>query len=463
MFFPRPPSGLATSTQGDTILGLQKRQEAFLLFHIDNVAAFKRRLRHLVPQLTTTAEVVRFAEDISSSRQRHPDKLITSVQGLNVAFSALGLAKFGIDVATTFLPDRAFREGMQEDALQHLGDPRGMGGLTSWKDEYKGRHFDGILLLTAPTKPLLDKLVTKTFKGLSRSVTLVSRKDGQVRAPPYSGHEHFGFRDGVTRPTVLGFNDAHRPPGTAACTPSTFFLQPTPTEVEEGKKGWTRDGSFMVFRELQQKVPEFERFSQEVAKEKEIEPEVVAARMVGRWKNGVPLALSPETAQGSLSSDVRLRDDFDYSADLQQEVWYVLRPSISSPSAMTNGGPEVTPEERFSGRTEHERGLLFVCYQASIEQGFQHIQANWLNSNHFPFNNAAEFFEPGQDLIAGQNATQKSGTRTAQGIVPGDPLLPTNTLSAPPFVVPRGGEYFFMPSISGVKYLANLDFEGLYR
>jgi hypothetical protein len=37
-----------------------------------------------------------------------------------------------------------------------------------------------------------------------------------------------------------------------------------------------------------------------------------------------------------------------------------------------------------------------------------------------------------------------------------EPHLPTNTVSAPPFVVPRGGGYFFMPSIPGVKYLAEL-------
>ncbi|GAA5891069.1 hypothetical protein JCM6882_006409 [Rhodosporidiobolus microsporus] len=473
-FFPSPPGGLAFTTQGDTVLGLQKRHEAFLFFHIEEVDDFKRALKqHLVHDLTSTADVVRFDEEIASHRAQHPGKLLDHVRGLNLAFSAMGLAKLGVHVAATFLPDKAFREGQQEDAFQHLGDPRGIGGLTTWKDAYKGRHIDGVFLLTAPTKPALDHLFEKTLKHLSHSITLIKRKDGHVRPPPHAGHEHFGFRDGVTRPSIVGFNDAHRPPGAAACPAGTFFLQPTKEDGEE--KRWTEGGSFMVFRELQQKVPEFERFCQEVAREKEVEPEVIAARTVGRWKNGVPLALSPEMQQGELASDVRLRDGFDFSSDLTQEVCpYAAHVRKANPRKGTfpanletdsyrilrSGiayGSEVTPEERLSGKTEHDRGLFFVCYQSSIEAGFQHIQMNWLNNARFPFNNAAKILEPGQDLIAGQNPAQKGGTRTAQGIKPGDPLLPTNTVSAPPFVVPRGGEYFFMPSIPGVKHLAGLE------
>ena len=37
-------------------------------------------------------------------------------------------------------------------------------------------------------------------------------------------------------------------------------------------------------------------------------------------------------------------------------------------------GPELTEEEKKSGKTIHDRGLLFICYQTSITNGFQFLQ-----------------------------------------------------------------------------------------
>ena len=51
--------------------------------------------------------------------------------------------------------------------------------------------------------------------------------------------------------------------------------------------------------------------------------------------------------------------------------------SIQSRRIMRRGiqfGPEVTEQERREGKTLHERGLLFACYQASITNGFAFIQ-----------------------------------------------------------------------------------------
>ena len=56
---------------------------------------------------------------------------------------------------------------------------------------------------------------------------------------------------------------------------------------------WMRNGSYMVFRRLEQKVPEFRRFVREQAARLGMDPELLAARMVGRWKSGAPLELAP--------------------------------------------------------------------------------------------------------------------------------------------------------------------------
>ncbi|GAA5925473.1 hypothetical protein JCM10213_008798 [Rhodosporidiobolus nylandii] len=486
-FFPlRPHGGLATKVQGDVLLGLQKRHEAFLIFHIDDVDGFKRVLRsHVLDKITSTADVVKAAEEIERYRVSHADGFLEHIRGLNLSFSAMGLAKLGVDVAAAFPDDIAFRVGQQDDALEALGDPRDVGGLSTWRDVWKGalfssssppstelsrpagRRVDGIFLLTAASKHALDKAVGKLLKRLSHTISLVRRKDGTVRPGRQAAHEHFGFLDGVTRPTVVGFNDQHRAPGETA-SPADVFILPA-------SQDWRGNGSFLVVRELQQKVPEFETWCEDMAKSVKpcpVHPNLIAARMVGRWQNGVPLVMSPTLEQGNLASDIRLREDFDFSGDLLGEACpYVAHIRKANPRQGSSAslatvqhrvlrsgiayGPEVGEQEKRKGKTEHDRGLFFVCYQSSIENGFRFIQQSWLNSPRIPVDNAVGSVEPGCDLIAGQRLSEKGGLRTAQGLLPGSPTSPGDKVAVPSFVVPRGGEYFFTPSLDGLKHLAN--------
>ncbi|GAA6036612.1 hypothetical protein JCM8097_001251 [Rhodosporidiobolus ruineniae] len=461
LFFPYPPSGLASSTQGDTLLGLQKRHEAFLFFSVSDADEFKKKAlrEHTIHDITTTADVVRFDEEIRYYRDHHPNGWSDHVRGLNVAFTAAGLAKFGVDIDACFDEHAAFRLGQEKDAKENLGDP--------------------------------------LLKHLAPSIVLIKRRDGVVRPGSQAGHEHFGFRDACTRPTVIGFNDKSRPPGDVGSPTSTFFVAaPSGKDPHAKEKRWMEDGSFMVLRELQQKVPEFEKWCEDtaqMAEGRQVSPELIAARAVGRWKNGVPLALSPDTDyKPDLVNNFRARENFNFSNDLGQENCpYAAHIRKANPRKGTcpthvdteshrilrSGipyGPEVTSEEAAQNRTIHERGLFFVCYQSSIEQGFQFIQKNWLNDPSFPPGNAAKIDRPGEDLIAGQKAVKSlsasgkekaaseieeddgAAVRTVQGIKPGHPQDPLNTVSAPRFVVPRGGEYFFTPSVPGLKYLGGL-------
>ena len=53
------------------------------------------------------------------------------------------------------------------------------------------------------------------------------------------------------------------------------------------------NGSFAVFKVIETDVVGFENFLQ--SNEDKIDPELLVAKMRGRWRNGVPLMLSPET------------------------------------------------------------------------------------------------------------------------------------------------------------------------
>src|SRR5206468_4642261 len=78
---------------------------------------------------------------------------------------------------------------------------------------------------------------------------------------------------------------------------------------------WMRNGSYMVFRRLEQKVPEFRRFVREQAARLGMDPELLAARMVGRWKSGAPIELAPRLDDPRLGRDPDRNNDFDYSDD----------------------------------------------------------------------------------------------------------------------------------------------------
>jgi hypothetical protein len=63
------------------------------------------------------------------------------------------------------------------------------------------------------------------------------------------------------------------------------------------------NGSFMVFRRLNQLVPEFDDFILSSAGALGVDPVLLGARLVGRWKSGAPLALTPSQDDVTLGAD----------------------------------------------------------------------------------------------------------------------------------------------------------------
>jgi Dyp-type peroxidase family len=124
-------------------------------------------------------------------------------------------------------------------------------------------------------------------------------------------------------------------------------------------------------------------------------------------------------------------------------------------------GEELTHQELQEGRTIEDRGLLFVCYQSNIENGFQFIQqsrcprihasictdtiSGWVNEPSFPPKSIA----PGLDALIGQpSPLNNEAVRQLTGT---NPRNPNNELPFGQWVFPNGGEYFFSPSISALK------------
>lgn len=93
-----------------------------------------------------------------------------------------------------------------------------------------------------------------------------------------------------------------------------------------------------------------------------------------------------------------------------------------------------------------ERGLLFVCYQSNLANGYQFIQQRWANDETF-FNNP----NAGLDATIGQSNVDADGQFSMQGLMPANLTRPATFTAINQFVVPKGGEYFFMPSMTALK------------
>jgi hypothetical protein len=87
-----------------------------------------------------------------------------------------------------------------------------------------------------------------------------------------------------------------------------------------------------------------------------------------------------------------------------------------------------------------DRGLVFVCFNASISRQFEGIQAQWLNDG-----NALHLGHDSDFLLGHPLGTGKM-------TVPGE--RPFLLGPQGPFVTTRGGEYLFVPGLKALAALA---------
>jgi Dyp-type peroxidase family len=320
---------------------------------------------------------------------------------------------------------------------------------------------------------------------LGSSVKVVYAEMANVRPGAQRGHGHFGFLDGVSQPGIRGLtppsDPRHRPnqglPGQDLIWPGEFvFGYPGQDPDDPVKTGphpdmaapWMRNGSLMVFRRLEQKVPEFRKFVAHRAVRLGMDRELLAARLVGRWKSGAPLELTPLRDDPSLGGDASRNNDFEYGEDtFERKCPYGAHIRKAYPRDDTGNeaeiqrhriirrgiafGPEVKPGEV---TTRHSRGLMFVCYQTSIERQFEFIQRSYANNPDFIGGKARPgggAVRPGFDPIIGQ--APGGGIRRMDEPYPNFPAGNRRTTLELPnqFVVLTAAAYFFMPSITALR------------
>jgi deferrochelatase/peroxidase EfeB len=187
--------------------------------------------------------------------------------------------------------------------------------------------------------------------------------------------------------------------------------------------------------------------------------ELLAAKMMGRWRSGAPLALCPLHDNAKLGVDPRSNNDFLFKAD--DAIGYKTPPG-SHIRRMNPRDADVAGLARIhrmirrgtsygsplpSGVLEDdgkERGLMFAFVGANLGRQFEFVQSEWMNDSAF-FGGTA-----GKDPVVG--ASDSEGTFD----VPRRPVR-QRLQGLPRFVVTRGGEYCFMPGLRALRWLAELD------
>jgi Dyp-type peroxidase family len=385
---------------------------------------------------------------------------------VNVAFTYAGLRALGVP-AESFAGLDAFMQGMAARASD-LGDLGGS-GPDAWQAGLRDPHV--LVTLTSwDAQPLAagraeqeQELAGDGDSGLA--VSFVQHAATLDRGQ----REHFGFRDGFSQPAIDGAVTGPRD-GEGALTrwgqwrdlklgefvlgfEDEGGLNPVAPAGDLG-----RDATFMVVRKLEQDVPAFRRYVRAQAQLHGRSEDWIGAKMLGRWANGSSLAKYPEAPGPDPAHDRNATNRFRYSDDPAGHACplgaHVRRANprdalgwqsrLSQRHRLLRRGVSYGPplaEGSLEG-DGHERGLMFVCFQSSIERQFEFVQRQWLGDGNV--------FGVGDDRDPLLGRRLDDGTR--EMVIQGS--TPMFLSGLPEFVTVRGGDYFLVPGRAGLAALA---------
>jgi len=274
-----------------------------------------------------------------------------------------------------------------------------------------------------------------------------------------TGFNVFGYRDGFSQPVVEG-SGAESLPGDGRPIKAGEFILGYPSESGHplalpSPEVLGRNGTYVVFRKYHSHVAAFNRYLQDNASTEE-ERELLAAKLVGRWRSGAPLALTPQRDDPALGEDPHRINDFDYGDDprgLNTPLGSHIRrmnPRSTKLEVLSDVNirriirRSTSYGETFSSSSVRDdgqsRGLDFIALGARAIDTVEFLQSEWVNSGNF-----VGLGKEKDPMISLQD-------KTAYFTVPGTP--PRRVHGIQSFNTLLGGEYFFMPSLSALAWLA---------
>jgi Dyp-type peroxidase family len=417
----------------------------YLLFRIDDPRAGRQMLQRLIPYLA------------SASNPANP----IGEAWLSAAFTYQGLKAIGVpqDSLDSFAPE--FQEGMAARAGL-LGDV-GENSPAFWDKPLGTSDVHVLLTALSPDASRRDDLLERARKTYpsNAGVDVIYRHDASLLP---DGREAFGFKDNISNPSVEGSGVPTTNPQERSLKAGEFVLgyfdetgapPPMPRPAVLG-----RNGTYVAFRKLHQRVAAFRQYLRSQSSSVQ-EEELLAAKMVGRWRSGAPLTLSPERDDPTLGADAKRNNDFLYYENDPKGLRcpfgsHVRRANprdafkdemigINRLHRMIRRGTSYGPPlpEGILEDDGAERGLVFTFIGTHLGRQFEFVQTQWINSGTF-------LGAPGEtDPLTGAN------DGTGEFVVPKRPIR-RRLQGLSRFVITRGGEYGFVPSLSALRWLTEL-------
>ncbi|MFF3071580.1 Dyp-type peroxidase [Kitasatospora sp. NPDC057904] len=474
--------------QGDILAGFRKDHQCLLMIGFEDTGMARRWLEVILPEIATTRAVAEYNSAFSAMRRKlkgaDPAGLSAHWTGLSVTYPGLVLLAGATPFPTAVSRPpsfQAFREGPAVRAWQ-VGDI-GAGSPAHWQfGAARNPVVHAVLTLASDDPRRLAAAVARHGSLIAaHEATVVFRQDGATLPGGLRGHDHFGFADGVSQPGVRGFDepDPADPetvlgkPGTGILPASRFVIGVD--EPAEALPRWSIGGSFQVIRRLAQDVagwhaqfgPQLAALKHSGAAPDSADDGWLAARLVGRWPSGTPIARCPGADVPPASGELLGNDlgHADGPNGVRTPRFSHLRKT--SPRDDQSFLPQKDPAASFAGSDPRRiirrgipfgpvfdprsadpshgpdtpRGLLFICYQSDLVEQFEFLQHLRINNTRFPMRTV------GGDRVAGNVSRARFGN-------PADRAGRSTLLSADSFVRTEGALYAFSPAIPVLRDLA---------
>jgi Dyp-type peroxidase family len=477
------------------IIGFNKDHQRLVYLDFPDANSGRQFLSLIHPMLANARDVRDFnrtySETVGNGMPTHDlqatwTNLWLSIEGLRV-----------LDAPDLEAMPLAFTGGMAQRASL-VGDV-GISAPSNWVPPFSGGKAPHAVVVVAgddgdPAKGddsdlargLADVIQIVTTSG----VTLLGDPQVGQTVAGNEGHEHFGFKDGISQPGIKGLTvsrnrphdviaageflvgyedeDGHvsgQPSGAQPPAPSPYGGSPVSASATP-LPDWCRNGSFVVYRRLHQDVQGF-RNTADQQSQSGLRFDQLAAKLVGRWPSGTPMEHVPgmpktkDPSAEDLGTQTILTNhlnDFDYGGDTDglrvpraAHIRKVNPRAADLPGGEASNrhrlirrgipyGPPFQDGESPYGDGGPDRGLLFICYQADIADGFEFVQQVWANA--VGFQQAGD----GEDPVISQDQDPRS-FRLPQSASSKD--LPFAV-----WVTTTGGGYFFAPSTSAIEQLS---------
>jgi Dyp-type peroxidase family len=448
-----------TDIQGFVLRGYNLPFARYLFLHFEDAARATKLIGALLPSITTG--------------QRWDGGKPQST--VNIAFTHRGLAAFELPAATLLSFPVEFQQGMRARA-EILGDT-GRNAPEHWEAVWREDRVHSWLGVYGMTPMALDARCAELQALIdeTRGAIVLRWQDAaaQIVDGKQTGKEHFGYTDGFGNPDYLGVERSSQPgqgklmaDGSWAPLATGELLLGYADEAGELPVApiphiLASNGTFMAYRKMHQNLATFRAYLAEQGKLYGGGKEKLAAKFVGRWRDGTPLELSPDAQDQSIVQDPNRSTNFTYGADAEGTrcpVGAHMRRVHPRDAFGFNGKlidrRRITrrglPYGKFAGEDEpvadiDDRGIAFMALNASLSRQFEFMQQQWI--------------EYGNDARQGNDKDMLMGNHGGRGkfVVQGDSSgtnPPFVCAKLPNFVDLRGGDYFFLPSMTALGMIA---------